>query len=141
MDKLRAIISNNKSKRNYGNQVNGPWVFGMVLQEKSTIQKNQNLISSNNKSLIKYARSKYPSDKSKRQTLYKDKRRANTRENRLQNAIDKRKYASNLLKTQLKQKHKFRMFVVQKRDAATLLPLIKKNAIKGSDIHSDEWRA
>ena len=33
MDKLRAIISNNKSKRNYGNQVNGPWVFGKVLQE------------------------------------------------------------------------------------------------------------
>ena len=33
------------------------------------------------------------------------------------------------------------MYVVQKRDAQTLVPLIKKNALPGCDIHSDEWRA
>ena len=33
------------------------------------------------------------------------------------------------------------MFVVKRRDAATLLPIIKRNATIGSDIHSDEWRA
>ena len=34
-----------------------------------------------------------------------------------------------------------RMFVIQRRDAATLIPIIRKNAKMGSDIHSDEWRA
>ena len=33
------------------------------------------------------------------------------------------------------------MFVVQKRDAKTLIPLIKRHCIENSDIHSDEWRA
>ena len=33
------------------------------------------------------------------------------------------------------------MFVVDKRDSKTLIPIIKRNAIEGSDIHSDEWRA
>ena len=32
-----------------------------------------------------------------------------------------------------------RMFVIQRRDAATLIPIIRKNAKMGSDIHSDEW--
>ena len=32
-DKLKAIISDNKSKRNYGNQVEGHWMFGMVIQK------------------------------------------------------------------------------------------------------------
>ena len=36
-DKLKAILTNNKSKRNYGSQVQGPWVFGMVLQKKATV--------------------------------------------------------------------------------------------------------
>ena len=33
------------------------------------------------------------------------------------------------------------MFVVQRRDAKTLLPIIKRNVKCESDIHSDEWRA
>ena len=32
-----------------------------------------------------------------------------------------------------------RMFFIQRRDAATLIPIIRKNAKMGSDIHSDEW--
>ena len=41
----------------------------------------------------------------------------------------------------IKEVTEFRMYVVQKRDAQTLVPLIKKNALPGCDIHSDEWRA
>ena len=33
------------------------------------------------------------------------------------------------------------MFFVNKRYAETLIPIIAKNALLGSDIHSDEWRA
>ncbi len=38
-------------------------------------------------------------------------------------------------------KQEFRMFVVKRRDAKTLIPIIKRNIQSGSDIHSDEWRA
>ena len=34
-DILDALVSNNKSKRNYGNRIDGPWVFGMVLEKIS----------------------------------------------------------------------------------------------------------
>ena len=33
------------------------------------------------------------------------------------------------------------MFVVEKRDAKTLIPIIVKNVRIGSEIISDEWRA
>jgi predicted ABC-class ATPase len=33
------------------------------------------------------------------------------------------------------------MFVVEKRDAKTLMPIILRNVKKGSQINSDEWRA
>ena len=33
------------------------------------------------------------------------------------------------------------MFVVQRRDAKTLIPIVQRNIKTGSDIHSDEWRA
>ena len=51
-----------------------------------------------------------------------------------------RKYESALLQRQVKSKNEFRMFVVQKRDTKTLLPIIERNAAPGSDIHSDEWK-
>ena len=33
------------------------------------------------------------------------------------------------------------MFIVQRRDAVTLMPLIKQHINPLSEIHSDEWRA
>ena len=39
-DQLQAIIGGNSSKRNYGNRVEGSWIFGMVLQKKSTMNEN-----------------------------------------------------------------------------------------------------
>ena len=33
------------------------------------------------------------------------------------------------------------MFVVQRRDAATLMPLIMQHINQKTEIHSDEWRA
>ena len=42
-------INNNQvtSKRNYGNRVNGPWVFGMVCQKLSDIELKQQTNKSN----------------------------------------------------------------------------------------------
>ncbi|KAF0772005.1 DDE Tnp IS1595 domain-containing protein, partial [Aphis craccivora] len=34
-----------------------------------------------------------------------------------------------------------RFFIVEKRDSATLLPIIQREEEVGSTIHSDEWRA
>ena len=33
------------------------------------------------------------------------------------------------------------MFIVERRDAHTLIPLIKRNIRAETEIHSDEWRA
>ena len=60
---------------------------------------------------------------------------------RIYDHIKKRKYEIAVLKTQMKERNEFRMFVVERRDAKTLVPIIKRNALEGSDIHSDEWRA
>ena len=43
-----------------------------------------------------------------------------------------------------KQRNKIkelRMFVVDKRDAKTLIPIIKKHVLPGTEITSDVWRA
>ena len=37
-DLLDAITSNNTSKKNYGNRVEGPWVFGMVIEKISELE-------------------------------------------------------------------------------------------------------
>ena len=76
-----------------------------------------------------------------RKEIYKDRRKLNTRENRICNTIDKRKYQSKIINKFSKKCHEVRMFVVEKRDAATLIPIIKANVLEGSDITSDEWRA
>lgn len=41
----------------------------------------------------------------------------------------------------LKQGADCRYFVVERRNAATLIPLIQRNCAPSSLIHSDEWRA
>ena len=50
-------------------------------------------------------------------------------------------FLKSLIKTVRENKHELRMFVVQRRDADTLIPLIKRHCVTKSDIHSDEWRA
>ena len=140
-DKLLAIITNNKSKRNYGNQVEGPWVFGMVLQNKATITLNKTIRSNNNSKIKIYARSRHPFNKLYRHQIYKDRRKVNNKETRLNTEINRRKWESTVLEKLIKSKHELRMFVVKRRDAETLIPIIKRNALRGSDIHSDEWRA
>jgi hypothetical protein len=113
----------------------------MVIQKKENITLYITIRSMNYEKLSSYARNLHPFDRNKRQALFQDIRKANNRENRLNDLIRKRKYVSALLQKQVKSKNEFRMFVVQKRDAKTLLPIIKRNAAPGSDIHSDEWRA
>ena len=38
MNKIRKIIDINRNKRNYGKRVDGPQVFGLVLQKISEIE-------------------------------------------------------------------------------------------------------
>ena len=95
----------------------------------------------NKKKIQGYVRTKYPLDKFKRHIIYKDRRKANIKEKKLNDMISKQKYNSKLLEKLIKSNHEIRMFFAQRRDAATLIPIIRKNAKMGSDIHSDEWRA
>ena len=41
LDQIENKLSINKSKRNHGNHIEGPWVFGLVRQTKSIIEKNK----------------------------------------------------------------------------------------------------
>ena len=113
----------------------------MVLQNKATITLNKSIRSDNNSKLKSFARIRYPHDKYKRHLIYKDRRKANVKENRLNNEINRRKWESAILEKQIKSNHELRMFVVKRRDAETFIPIIRRNALPGSDIHSDEWRA
>jgi hypothetical protein len=137
-EKLLAIISGNKSRRNYGNRVDGPWVFGMVLQKKSDLEERQKIRENNENVTKAFIQKLYPTSKEKRKELYRDNRKLH---NRRANQATHSSYLKSLIKTSLDNSHEFRMFVVQKRDAKTLIPLIKRHCIENSDIHSDEWRA
>ena len=75
MNKIRKIIDINRNKRNYGKRVDGPWVFGLVLQKISEIEE----LSKEKKNEFK---DKCKS-KEKRRNMHKDGRILNTRENRL----------------------------------------------------------
>ena len=88
----------------------------------------------NNKQLKKqFIRNLFPNHKEKRKILHKDHR------------IIQRKFERSVLKDLIQKatfsNQEFRMFIVQRRDAATLIPLIKRSIKTGTDIHSDEWRA
>ena len=50
-----------------------------------------------------------------------------------------RKKQSKILQKKNIMPNEVRMFVVEKRDAETLIPLIKANILPGTDITSDEW--
>ena len=63
----------------------------MVLQKKATVSKA--IRSMNKKKIQGYVRTKYPLDKFKRHILYKDRRKANIKENILNDMISKQKFA------------------------------------------------
>lgn len=45
-DRLRSFTkTKNTSKRNYGNQITGPWVFGLVLQKLSDIALKKTIVA------------------------------------------------------------------------------------------------
>ena len=73
--------------------------------------------------------------------MHKDGRILNTRENRIYDSISKRKYISSLTKKTEEKIKEVRMFVVQRRDAKTLMPIIIRNVNQKTEICSDEWRA
>ena len=41
LDQIENKLWNNKSQLNHGNRIEGPWVFGLVRQTKSIIEKNK----------------------------------------------------------------------------------------------------
>lgn len=56
----------------------GPWVFGLVVQDVEILEKNRKIIAAN-KIIQKYAiRTMYPVDKDMRKKCYKDGRKVNT---------------------------------------------------------------
>jgi transposase-like protein len=136
------VLSNdglkNSSKRNYGNRVTGPWVFGLVVQKLEDIDAKQT-INANYAAQSRHIISNYKS-KSQRRIFHQDKRKLNTKERRNYNG---RKYAYTLVgkKSNKSPNQELRMFVVQKRDAKTLIPLIKKHIKEQSEIVSDQWSA
>jgi predicted ABC-class ATPase len=77
-------------------------------------------------------------DKKHRANLHNDNRKINTGQYRTYQGL---KYTNNLISGIKKHTKEVRMFVVEKRDAQTLLPIILRNVKKGSQINSDEWRA
>ncbi|CAF1119304.1 unnamed protein product [Brachionus calyciflorus] len=134
---LKSDIGSKKTfkKKNYGDRVQGPWVFGLVCQKISDIEKiKENKIR--NKGKIKNYIKKIK-EKDIRKNFFKDKRKVNNKSNRIYKV--NRSYSSTLVKNLQNIRKEVRMFVVEKRDAATLIPLIKKNCKIGSEIVSDEW--
>jgi len=132
LDKLRSIVENNQSSRNYGNRVTGPWVFGMVLQDKKVLKLNKDIRKFNDKITKKITKGKESNV---------DKRKLNTKENRIYNSIKKHKFKNSLMKEAQLVTKEVRMFYVPKRDARNLLPLIVSNCKTKSEVVSDEWRA
>ena len=74
-DKTLAKSLSNKTHRNYGNRVDGPWVFGMVLEKKSDVETKKCIIEHNKQVKKAYIRAMFPRCKKKRHQLYKDNRK------------------------------------------------------------------
>ena len=122
----------------------GPWVFGLVIQDQNILEKNKSIIAAN-KIKRKYAiREAFPKDKSIRRKCYKDGRKVNLKNQRIygfKNGKATRNYKSIYSKIDSSNIQEISMFIVQRRDAITLMPLIKQHVSPLTEIHSDEWRA
>ncbi|CAF0922011.1 unnamed protein product [Brachionus calyciflorus] len=125
-----------KSKRNYGKRVTGPWVFGLVVQKISYLDSRKKHIESRTKKVKDFI--KKIKNKTKRKQFYNDKRKCNTKINRVYSSKSY-KYKLGTKKTDSNPFKEVRMFVVEKRDAKTLIPIIQKNVLPGTEIVSDEW--
>jgi hypothetical protein len=133
-------VSQTTSKRNYGKLVNGPWVFGLVCQKISDINKLKNAKLIKQKRINNYIKKNF-SNKHVRRNLYRDKRKLNTKATRIYNN-NTRSYVykfSNSLISAIPSE--VRMFRVEKRDYKSLLPIILCNVAPGTEIVSDEWKA
>lgn len=96
VEKLKSIINNNITNRNYGNRVEGPWVFGMVLQNKNQIIISEDIKKFNDKIRKKFIEK--TKQKSIRTKLHQDKRKINIKENRIYNTLNSRKFVNGLIK-------------------------------------------
>ena len=72
--------------------------------------------------------------------MHKDGRILNNWEDRIYDTISNTKYLKYKKKTEEKLKEVW-MFVVQRRDAKTLMPDIIRNVNQKTEIYSDEWHA
>ena len=102
IEELKRKVINN---RNYGKRVEVPWVFGMVCQQVGINDQNALTLEENRRMR-----------RSEAQTM-----------SRVNSYTDQRRYERvniQKLKSQLKE---VRMFVVERRDAKTLIPLITRH--------------
>ena len=74
-----TITETNRSKRNYGNRVVGPWVFGLVCQKISDIEQAKTIETNKTKIIKQTVRSKFEC-KNARKKIYRDKRKLNLKQ-------------------------------------------------------------
>ena len=85
ISEINATSETNKSHRNYGKRVVGPWVFGLVCQKLSDIEQAKN-IETNKTTIIKQTVRSLFKCKQARKRLYKDKRTLNSKKFRNYNS-------------------------------------------------------
>lgn len=118
------------SKRNYGDRVDGPWVFGMVCQKLSDIEIKQNTNKLNYlEARAIVTKSKLVKSKMTKQQIFlltkkTEKRTLNNKSTRLHQK--NQSYKSTISYKVANPIKEVRMFYVEKRDAATLNLLLNK---------------
>ena len=107
--------------------------YGIVVEKISDLETKVSFRAEVRKQKRDFVRSLYPNDKNKRQEIYND--------NKIFQGKFEAKRLKDLLKIASTTNQEFRMLIVQRRDAKTLIPIIQRNLKVGSDINSDKWRA
>ena len=126
---------NEQSKRNYGKRIHGPWVFGLVCRKISEVEIVKKTKDENRKRIQKEIKRIKANTNPK--NLHKGNRAINVASNRIYG--NNRSYKYRLISKVENPSKEVRMFVVDKRDKETLLPIILQNCKPGSEIVSDEW--